>query len=53
MRRSTERRELPFVSFAKDIVADLPIQRKLENEDGEFIAVPSEANNNILQRKIS
>jgi len=49
VRRSAQRRELPFVSFAKDIIADLPIQRKIENEDGEFVAVPSEAtNNNIL-----
>jgi len=50
-RRSAERRELPFVSFGKDIAADLPIQRKLEELEGDLrtIKTDTSSNSSILQ----
>ena len=46
-------RELPFVSFSKDIYADLPIQRFREDlEEGELIRIQADgSNSSVLTRK--
>lgn len=50
-RRSATRRELPFVSFGKELFADLPIQRKLADNDmdSRLVMVESESNLSILR----
>ena len=52
-KRSADQRELPFVSFSKDIFADLPIQRRQEGmNEAELILVQAEgSNSSILTRK--
>ena len=44
---------MPFVSFGKELFADLPIQRKLEENDmdSRLVMVESETNGSILRRK--
>lgn len=48
-KRSADQRELPFVSFSKDIFADLPIQRRQEGmNEAELILVQAEGSNSSI-----
>lgn len=48
-RSADEPRELPFVSFSKDIYADLPIQRLREDlEEGELIRIQADGSNSSV-----
>jgi len=48
-KRSVDQRELPFISFGKDLFADLPIQRKYEGlNEAELILVRAEGSNSSI-----